>query len=131
MESLRQQVLQAELKRIEDEAEGRSFAIMNKADALLAGHELCQRINAVEPLIDEFEPQVCYYGGRSCEVLIYTRTDGDVFVRRCLGLGFVLEVMKKSFNDNYEVAIDGFKGVRAIIRKDFLDLASAPELAAA
>ena len=45
MESLRHQLLQAELTRIEQEAEAKSYAIMNKADALATAHTFCASIN--------------------------------------------------------------------------------------
>lgn len=122
MEDLRHQLLQAELKRIEDCAEANSFAIMNKADALLAAHTLCQRINEIEPGICEFSPSICYtnVNGGACEILIHTYHMGDVFLSRCATLGLTYEVEDDPFNDHHHIAIDGFKNVRPIIRTSFL-----------
>lgn len=131
MESIRQQLLQAELKRIENEAEAKSFAAMNQADALLAGHQLCQRINAIEPQIDEFEAVVTYYSTNTAEVSIFPHGNSDLFVRRCQDLGLTLEVMNPSFYGHHEVTIDGIKGVHVFLESRCLPLINTPERIAA
>lgn len=95
---------------------------MNKADALLAAHILCQRVNAAEPGICEFKPNVCYDSpsGGHCSILIHTFNDGDVFLRRLEAAGLKYEIDGFAFEGHQNIVVDGFKGATAIVCTAFL-----------
>lgn len=129
MESIRQQLLNAELKRIEEEAEAQSYAVMNQADALVAAHELCQRVNAIEPAISEFSPTVFYHSvNKTAKVMIYPNHNGDIFLRRCQDLGLALEVTNTTTDRAY-VAVEGVKGVQVYLDTRFVSLITTAEAA--
>ena len=112
----RKDVLDAELKRIEAEAEARSIAVMNKADALAAAHRLCALINDVQPkFFNDFTPTVGYYTFSPCEILIYTHNDGDILLRRLDDLMLTWEDSGKWGADAHDISVEGFPGVRVIV----------------
>lgn len=134
MELLRKQVLQAELDRIEAEAEANSYAIMNKADALAASHVLCQKINDGKQT--EFHPTVIYYPtGLGCQVIIYTHDLGDVFLRRAKEIGLTYDCVVDPHTDSKspftQVRFSGFAGVDVDIKRVYLDMAQTLEAEAA
>lgn len=135
MELLRKQVLQAELDRIEAEAEASSYAIMNKADALAAAHVLCQKVN--EGQGTDFRPTVIYYPPRlGCQIIIYTHDLGDVFLRRTtelgLTLGEIVDRQKFLSDDVFSLAsINEFPGVDIDIKRVYIDMAQHLEAVAA
>lgn len=121
MESLRHQVLQAELKRIEEEAEAKSYAIMNKADQLTAAYALCARINeGLEPH-QRFHPSVMYCLDTTCRVFIYTTICSAIFMRRCAELGIQIEPTgeKPAHNDPQYATVAGVPGVTVSLRDYF------------
>lgn len=122
MESLRQQVLQAELKRIEQEAEAHSYAIMNRADQLAGAYALCARINEGLKLYEQFTPHVLYRHDHTCEILIHTHGRGDVFLRRCTDLGLSLQESEEPrFDaDIAPMTIVDVPGVTVFITQAFL-----------
>lgn len=82
MESIRQQLLNAELKRIEEEAEARSVAIMNKADALASAHQLCTLLNTGCESSAPFKVSVSYnFIQEGAVIFVYTHEDGARFMR--------------------------------------------------
>jgi hypothetical protein len=85
--SLRQQVLQAELDRIEAEAQAKSRLIMDQADTLAAAHAFCDRLNELEPLWD-CRPGVVYLR-HSCEIVLFP-PDEPTFLRHCRDFGISL-----------------------------------------
>jgi hypothetical protein len=89
--SLRQQVLQAELERIEAEAKTKSFLVMSKADDLAAAHAFCARLNAeVGRPWQHCHPVVVYRPALdSCEVMVFPPDHGE-FAERCRELGVSL-----------------------------------------
>ena len=128
MDQLRHDLLQAELNRIEQEAEAKSYAIMNQADALLAAHKLCSQVNAIQPAFDVGRPSVCYYSGdNTASVLVHTLDDGDTFITRCQSLGLDLEVTGVAHEGMADVAVTGFKGVLVLIRDKFMPLITAAQ----
>ena len=124
MESLRQQALQAELKRLEEEAEAKSYAIMNKADTLAAAHAFCARINAHIKQPGLFAPYVVYYSA-GCDVYIYPGRDSPLFLDACTALGVIWAVEKRSYADHHYISLDGAGGLSAIVPDAFLQLAEA------
>lgn len=121
MNTVRQQLLDAELKRIEDKAEANSVAIMNKADVLLSAHHLCQVINEAEPGLCEFKPCVHYdepMGGH-CVIRIHTHDNGDVFIRRLDKAGLKYEIDGFAYEGHQSITVEGFKGATVIIRSGF------------
>lgn len=122
MESLRHQLLQAELTRIEQEAEAKSYAIMNKADALATAHTFCEKINEGLQAFYKFHVAVNYSNQPGCEIVIYTHDDGDVFLRRATELGMKWEVVGTAFADTRDVRFDGIPGVSVYIRAVALDM---------
>ena len=122
MESLRHQLLQAELTRIEQEAKAKSYAIMNKADALATAHTFCEQINEGLQAFYKFHVAVNYSIPPGCEIVIYTHDDGDVFLRRATELGMKWEVVGTAFDDTRDVRFDGFPGVSVYIRAVALDM---------
>ena len=124
MESLRQQALQAELKRLEEEAEAKSYAIMNKADALAAAHAFCARINAHVNQPGLFAPYVVYYSA-GCDVYVYPGRDSPLFLDACTALGVIWAVEKRSYADHHHISLDGAGGLSAIVPDAFLQLAEA------
>ena len=132
MESLRHKVLQAELSRIEQEAEAKSYAIMNKADTLERAHAFCQRINQALPEYDQFHVAVIYMEPcAGCDVVIYTHDLGDVFLRRAKELNVAWEDMGEVFTDTRRVRFEHVPGVDVFIRAVYLDMAACLEEAAA
>lgn len=127
MESLRHQLLQAELTRIEQEAEGRSIAVMNKIDALVAATLLCARINDGIENITCFEPAISYGYDTTCNILIHPRDYGDVFIRRLSELGLSWQDVRESFDEHRAIIIDSAPGVEIIINSKYL----APAMKAA
>ncbi len=128
MESLRQQALQAELKRIEAEAEAHSYAIMNRADQLAAAHALCARINeGLEPS-QRVKPSVAYFSDNTCGIFIQTYPHSDVIVKRLADLGLNTEISEeREFNPGARhMTVDGVPGVKLILRQYFF----APQAAA-
>lgn len=119
---LRQHLLSAELDRIEALAEANSIAIMNKVDALLAAHNLCQVVNQAEPGVCEFKPFVHYDEpkGGHCAIRIYTHDNGDVFIRRLNKSGLAFEIDGFAFEGHQGITVDGFKGVTIIVKTKFL-----------
>lgn len=116
MESLRHKVLQAELSRIEQEAEAKSYAIMNKADALATAHAFCQLINKGLPTFELFHVSVSYSQPPGCEIIIYTHDLGDVFLRRAKELNTTWEDVGLAHKDVRRVRFEGAPGVEVYIR---------------
>lgn len=113
---IRQAALQAELKRIEAEAEARSYAIMNKADTLAAAHRLCALLNDVEPKhFNDFTPTVGYYTYTPCEIIVYAHNDGDILFRRLDDLMLAWEDSGEWGTGDHDITVDGFSGVRVIV----------------
>jgi len=132
MESLRHQVLQAELTRIEQEAEAKSYAIMNKADALATAHAFCQLINKGVPEFEHFQPAVLYlYPTHGCDVVIYTHDNGDVLLRRARELGATWEDTGPAWDGTRRVRFDGVPGVDVFITDVALAMRACLDEAAA
>lgn len=131
MQSLRHQVLQAELKRIEDEAEAKSYAIMNKADALATAHSFCQQINKDLPVFEHFHVSVSYSTSPGCEIIIYTHDIGDVFLCRARELKISWEDVGLAHDDVRRVRFDGVPGVDVFIRDVYLAMRACLDEAAA
>lgn len=132
MESLRHKVLQAELSRIEQEAEAKSYAIMNKADTLEKAHAFCQRINQALPEYDQFHVAVIYMEPcAGCDVVIYTHDLGDVFLRRAKELEAKWEDVGLAFGNTRRVRFDGVPGVEVYIRDVYLAMRAYLDEAAA
>lgn len=121
MNTIRQQLLDAELNRIEALADANSIAIMNKADALLAAHNLCQVVNQAEPGVCEFKPFVHYDEpkGGHCAIRIHTHDNGDVFIRRLNKAGLKYEIDGFAYEGHQSITVEGFKGVTVIIPSTF------------
>lgn len=124
MSSLRQDVLQAELKRIEEEAEAKSYSIMNKADQLALAHVLCQTINRQDDHI-QFFPSVVYHGVLGCEILIFTQEAGDHFLNRCKEENIEWAIEGKEFESFIQISVNGYPGVYVHLRSHFAHLALA------
>lgn len=131
MQSLRHQVLQAELKRIEDEAEAKSYAVMNKADTLATAHAFCQQINKDLPEFEHFHVSVLYSTSPGCEIVIYTHDMGDVFLRRAKELNTSWEDVGLAHDDVRRVRFDGAPGVEVFIRDVHLAMRACLDEAAA
>jgi hypothetical protein len=112
MPSLRQQVLQEELDRIEAEAANRSRLIMGSADTLAAAREFCDRINEGLPLSPNRRCHaIVIYHSASCEILLCLHPDGERdFVRRCHELGVSLSVIYR-VDMGCRMSIDSLPGV--------------------
>lgn len=118
----RQTVLQAELDRIQAEAEARSYAVMNRADALAAAHKLCALLNdtPTEPR-HNFEPWVCYLAGNKiCDINISADADSDILLRRLDELMLPWEDTGITFTDTHDITVTGFPGVHVLVRAEHL-----------
>lgn len=120
MESLRHQLLQAELTRIEQEAEARSIAIMNRIDTLIDATRLCARINDGITCGVRFDPTISYSYDATAEITLHTSRDGDVFMTRLRELGLGWQDADRGFNDQRGIEIDGLRGVTVFVRETFL-----------
>lgn len=87
METLRHVALQRELKRIEQEAEARSFAIMNKADLLASATELCLRVSVGMPEDEGFTPRVIYDSTGVFQIRIAVYGDSRTFLDKLTACG--------------------------------------------
>jgi hypothetical protein len=115
MESLRHQLLQAELTRIEQDGEAKSISIMNRIDTLVAATLLCAKINEGIENITRFDPLVNFGVDTSCGIFIHTGDDGAVFMRRVREIGLGWEDVRASFKDTRVINIDGAPGVDVIV----------------
>lgn len=118
MESLRKQVLQAELTRIENEAEAQSFSIMNKADALLTAHVLCQKIN--EHMKTSFFKVDTIYYSTGCSIVIFTHENGNLFLRGCADHGLEITDEGKFGTTSLKMSVAGFPGVEVVVEQKLL-----------
>lgn len=118
----RKAALDAELKRIEAEAEARSIAVMNKADTLAAAHRLCALINDVQPKsFYDFYPQVIHHDHtKTCEINIYAFNDGDILLARLDALMLASEDAGISYDNTHDLSVEGFPGVHVLVRAEHL-----------
>jgi hypothetical protein len=124
MTSLRQQVLQEELDRIEAEARINSRLIIDPADTLAAAHAFSARIN--EGLEPDWRcrPAVVYQPSQlRCEIIVFP-PDTRMFARRCHELGFSLcdEGLDGSM---VRMSIDVLPGVQFLWNPDREEMAAA------
>lgn len=118
---IRQTALQAELKRIEAQAEANSFAIMNQADALGAAVRLCQLINDVTPKsFDDFEPYVTYFGDGTCEVAISPHANADILFRRMIEIGLSWFDTGEAWAGAHDFSVVDFPGVHVYVKNQYL-----------
>lgn len=118
----RKAALDAELKRIEAEAEARSIAVMNKADALAAAHRLCALLNdtPTKPRHD-FSPWVFYPSvAKFCDINISAGDDGDILLRRLDDLMLTWEDTGIAFEYTHDLSVEGFPGVHVLVRAEYL-----------
>lgn len=90
MESIRKIVLQAELDRIEREAQAKSYAIMNKADELASAAAFCALMNDCPELQDDpIKPTISYnpQAGYACHVSVYVIRHERIVLRRAAEVG--------------------------------------------
>lgn len=120
MESLRHQLLQAELTRIEQEAEAKSVAIMNKIDTLVAATLFCAKINDGITCGVRFDPIISYSYDATVEITLHTSRDGDVFMARVRELGLGWQYVDRGFDDQRGIEIDGVRGVTVFVREQYL-----------
>jgi len=120
MESLRHQLLQAELTRIEQEAEAKSIAIMNKIDTLVAATNFCAGINDGITCGVRFDPIISYSYDMTAEITLHTSRDGDVFMARLRELGLGWQYVDRGFDDQRGIEIDGVRGVTIFVREQYL-----------
>ena len=117
----RQTALQAELDRIQAEAEARSVAVMNKADTLAAAHELCALLNdtPTKPR-HEFEPYVSYHSEGRCDINIIARDDFGLLLRRLDELMLAWDNTGIAFGDTHDLTVKGYPGVHVLVPGIFL-----------
>jgi hypothetical protein len=130
MDSIRKIALQAELDRIQAEAEANSYAVMNKADQLAAAAMLCARVN--EGLAGQgidFEPTPVYFSG-GCNILIYTQDHGREFIQGVHALELSWSIDRAAWEGSSYVRVDCAPGVEIIVGDEFLP-ASEPAIEAA
>ena len=125
----RQMLLQAELTKIELEAEAKSVAIMNKIDTLVAAHVLCAKINEGITCGVRFDPIVTYRLDTTPAIHVHTGTDGDVFISRLRELGIEWIDQRHGFDDQREIDVDGAPGVVVFVRARFLAPQQLPDAA--
>lgn len=129
MESLRHQLLQAELTRIEQEAEAKSYAIMNKADVLATAHTFCEKINEGLSVYLKFRVTVLYQS-QGCNVVIYTHDNSDVFLRRAAELGAAWADMGQAFDATRRIRFDGAPGIDVFVLESAIAQAETLKAAA-
>jgi hypothetical protein len=115
MESLRQELLQAELDKIEAEAQTKSRLIMAKADTLAAAHAFCARFNEGVESHWRCRPTVVYQTPYdTCEIIVFP-PNSRVFLRRCRDLGFVLCEAGPKDGPYRPMSIDALPGVQFLL----------------
>lgn len=120
MESLRHQLLQAELTRIEQEAEAKSYAIMNKIDTLVAAALLCAKVNEDQNYATPFYPVVTHHHDTSCEVQIFTFGKGGVLLSRLNELGLQWNETRPFGDDQCWIEIEGVRGVSVAVNNHYV-----------
>lgn len=116
MESIRQSVLQAELKRIEDEAQAKSFAVMNKADHLAEAHLFCATIRRALHFPYSIEVAPVYtpphYG---CDITVHTDGSAKQVLHAAHELGISwTEDEDATGAGQHVLRFDGFERVKVL-----------------
>ena len=122
MESLRNQALQRELTRIEDEAREHSMTAIGIAAELEAAEQLCVLINAGLEAEDGVEPCVIYYGRGKTSVCIYPGIITPEFLQRAdeAELEWVESVEPWGGATHKNLIFSGFGGVNVIVENNAL-----------
>ena len=123
--------LQAELTRIEREAEAKSYAIMNRADDLMLAHRLCALLNTGVTRADPLRPSVVYEGDAlACRVKIIAGEAGAEILQLAdrHSVGWCSE---RCSGSGHDVRFDGFDVVEVMVTNaQFLAYMESVEAAA-